>query len=459
MKHQEKNKIYISFYIRDASTNSNPKRGVAYACISFKGKTRKFSLGLYCDDLKKDWVNGNFKGSKYRKEMSKIWEIEEEILSYDHTMFRNVDEVKDQYNGLDIQKYPMTVLQAFDFSMTKKKKIGYNTRRSYTTAVSMWERYLLEKKLSDFGILQSHPRALKTLDVDDFIDWCYEYTYRTLGRKLSYISIKDRLAVYSILFDYFGRKHKDVIPNIIHNPFKEARKEIVEDKGNKKKVGKKAIDWKWIEAIENHKYLDLHPARKRNGLKNTLHYERYRLVALMMAYSGLTFIDFGKPDILEISETIDGPALIGRRKKSKVEYTIPVTPQLRNIIDQLKGNMPWKPFIDDNYEFTDERLYNNSYLNFTRFLHVLSKELNFRDDEGIFRAYRFRHTFAMRMLNYYKAPLFAVAKMLGDDEKTVRKNYADYTVSTTLSAAFSAINSKQSEDTQLKKVIKISKVT
>ena len=103
MKHAEKNKINISFYIREASTNANPKRGVAYACISFKGKTRKFSTGLYCEDSKKDWVNGNFKGSKYRKEMSKIWEIEEEILGYDHTMFRNVDEVKDQYNGLDIQ--------------------------------------------------------------------------------------------------------------------------------------------------------------------------------------------------------------------------------------------------------------------------------------------------------------------------------------------------------------------
>ncbi len=113
--------------------------------------------------------------------------------------------------------------------------------------------------------------------------------------------------------------------------------------------------------------------------------------------------------------------------------------------------MPWKPFIDENYEFTDEKLYRSSYMNFWEYLRDFSKELNFRDDEGIFRAHRFRHTFAMRMLNHYKAPLFAVAKMLGDSEETVRNNYADYTVSTTLSAAFSAINSKQSEDTQLRK--------
>jgi len=152
MKHAEKNKINISFYIREASTNANPKRGVAYACISFKGKTKKFSTGLYCEDSKKDWVNGNFKGSKYRKEMAKIWEIEEEILGYDHTMFRNVDEVKDKYNGLDVQKYPMTVLQAFDFAM-EKKKIAKKSKKLYTSHIAMWERYLLEKQLPDFGII------------------------------------------------------------------------------------------------------------------------------------------------------------------------------------------------------------------------------------------------------------------------------------------------------------------
>ena len=249
MKHAEKNKINISFYIREASTNANPKRGVAYACISFKGKTRKFSTGLYCEDSKKDWVNGNFKGSKYRKEMSKIWEIEEEILGYDHTLFRNVDEVKDQYNGLDVQKYPMTVLQVFEWSM-KKKKSGFNTRKNYTYHISMWERYLLEKQLPDFGILKSHPRVLKTLDVDDFVDWSHEYSYRNRGKKLAYVTIKSRLTIYGVLLGYFGRKHKDIIPDIITDPFKVASKEIEEDKGAKKKVGALAIDWKWIESIE-----------------------------------------------------------------------------------------------------------------------------------------------------------------------------------------------------------------
>jgi len=449
MKHEEKNKIYISFYLREASTNENPKRGVAYACISFKGKTRKFSTGLYCEDSKKDWVNGNFKGSKYRKEMSKIWEIEEEILGYDHTLFRNVDEVKDQYNGLDVQKYPMTVLQAFDFAI-EKKKMPSKTNKSYTSHIRMWERYLLEKQLSDFGILKTHPRALKTLDVDDFKDWCYEYTYRTLGRELAYQTIKSRLTTFSTLFNFFDKKHNDFMDSIIANPFKGVLSEL-EDRDVKKKAGAKAIDWKWIEVIESHKHLDLHRWNPRMSKRTTLYDEKYRLITLMMAYSGLTFVDFGKPNILEISETIDGPALIGNRKKSKVQYTIPVTPQLRNVIDQLKGNMPWKPFIDGNYKYTDEKLYDNSYFRFRKYLIALSKELNFKDDEGIFRGHRFRHTFAMRMLNHYKTPLFAVAKMLGDDEVTVIKNYADYTVSTTLSAAFSAINSKQSEDTQLRK--------
>ena len=457
MKIAEKNKINISFYIREASTKENPKRGVAYASISFKRKKREFSTGMYCENSKKDWVNGNFKGSKYKKEISKIWEIEEEVLGYDHTMFRNVDEVKDQYDGLDAQKYPMTVLQAFDFAM-EKKKMPRKSNKTYTSHISMWERYLLEKQLPDFGILKTHPRALKTLDVDNFKDWSHEHSYRTRGRELTYQTIKSRLTTFSTLFNFFDKKHNDFMENIIKNPFIGIIEEL-EDRDVKKKAGAKAIDWKWIETIENHKHLDLHRWNPRMSKRTTLNDEKYRLITLMMAYSGLTFVDFGKPNILEISETIDGPALIGKRKKSKVEYTIPVTPQLRNIIDQLKGNMPWKPFIDGNYKYTDEKLYDNSYFKFRKYLIALSKELNFKDDEGIFRAHRFRHTFAMRMLNHYKAPLFAVAKMLGDDEQTVRNNYADYTVSTTLSAAFSAINSKQSEDTQLKKVIKISKVT
>ena len=289
------------------------------------------------------------------------------------------------------------------------------------------------------------------MDVDNFKDWCYEFTYRTKRQRLAYRTIKNRLTTTASLLDLFDTKHNDFILNIITNPFRGVLSEIESDKGVKKKVGEKAIDWKWIEVIENHKHLDLHKANRKAGQSNTLECERYRLIALMMAYSGLTFVDFSKPDVLEISETMDGPALIGNRKKSKVQYTIPVTPQLRNVIDQLKGNMPWKPFIDENYEFTDEKLYRSSYMNFWEYLRDFSKELNFRDDEGIFRAHRFRHTFAMRMLNHYKAPLFAVAKMLGDSEETVRNNYADYTVSTTLSAAFSAINSKQSEDTQLRK--------
>ena len=352
----------------------------------------------------------------------------------------------------------MTVLQAFDYAM-KKKKIAPKSRKHYTHQIGMWERYLLEKGWPDFGILKSHPRALKKLDVEDFKDWSEEYKFLYKKGKLKYNSIKSRLSILGTLLGFFDQKHNDFIPDIIANPFKGVLSELEPDKSVKKKVGDKAIDWKWIKAIENHKHDNLHKANRKAGQSNTLEYERYRLVALMMAYSGLTFVDFGKPDVLEISETIDGAALIGNRKKSKVQYTIPVTPQLRNIIDQLKGNMPWKPFVDHNYEIIDEDLYNNSHSYFSNYLGVLSKKLNFRDDEGIFRAHRFRHTFAMIMLNHYKAPLFAIAKMLGDSEITVRKNYADYTVSTTLSAAFFAINTKNSEDTQSKKVIKIRAVT
>lgn len=70
---------------------------------------------------------------------------------------------------------------------------------------------------------------------------------------------------------------------------------------------------------------------------------------------------------------------------------------------------------------TDEREKSQAYDRFRKHLKRLSKQLNFKDDEEIFRAHRFRRTFAMRILNHYKAPLFAVTKMLGVPRKPLEK--------------------------------------
>tara|TARA_E500000331_G_scaffold163830_1_gene158819 strand:- start:227 stop:436 length:210 start_codon:yes stop_codon:yes gene_type:complete len=68
----------------------------------------------------------------------------------------------------------MTVLQAFDYAV-KKKKIGPVTRKNYHIHIRLWERSILEKQLSDYGIVRMHPRILKLLNVENFFDWSETY--------------------------------------------------------------------------------------------------------------------------------------------------------------------------------------------------------------------------------------------------------------------------------------------
>lgn len=95
------------------------------------------------------------------------------------------------------------------------------------------------------------------------------------------------------IIQLFPKKHKDIL-DIISKPFKD-----VVEKGKKGKSGEKAIDWKWIEAIENHEHQDLHRVNKKKGMSNTSNDGQYRLIALLIVNTGLTFINLGKKDILK----------------------------------------------------------------------------------------------------------------------------------------------------------------
>ncbi len=53
--------------------------------------------------------------------------------------------------------------------------------------------------------------------------------------------------------------------------------------------------------------------------------DKYRLISLILAITGLAFAELGKGDVLQIQRSITGPVLAGRRVKTKEKYTIPVT--------------------------------------------------------------------------------------------------------------------------------------
>ena len=149
------------------------------------------------------------------------------------------------------------------------------------------------------------------------------------------------------------------------------------------------------------------------------------MLTLILAYSGLSFAELGKADVLTMDTTMSGgKVLSGRRVKTNQKYTIPVTPKLEEFINKL-GPLPWQPFVDDNLAV----YYNgksSKYMMFTKYIkRSLSKDIGWDEDFKL-SPHRLRHTFAMRQLNHFGFSLMVVARMLGDTEKTVRKNYADY---------------------------------
>ena len=178
----------------------------------------------------------------------------------------------------------------------------------------------------------------------------------------------------------------------------------------------RTVEWKWVEKIEKLKILD--PEK-----------EQLRLVTLLLAYSGLSFIDLAKSDVLEITETLDGPIIVGQRVKTGKPYIIPVTSDLKRIINKLNGSIPWKSYVDSegNYNTKQHADHANKI---RKFFNWLTKEIGC--DVNL-SPHRFRHAYGMRAINHYRLPIDIVARMLGDTEQTIRENYCDLVTATVMS--------------------------
>ena len=75
--------------------------------------------------------------------------------------------------------------------------------------------------------------------------------------------------------------------------------------------------------------------------KELLEMDKYRLISLNLASTGLAFVELGKGNVLQIQRSITGPVLAGRKVKTKEKYTIPVTPKVEQWIvemDHYHGN-------------------------------------------------------------------------------------------------------------------------
>ena len=166
---------------------------------------------------------------------------------------------------------------------------------------------------------------------------------------------------------------------------------------------------------------------------------------MILAHTGLSFVELGKKDVFQIQRSITGPILTGRRVKTNEKYAIPVTPKVEEWIVEM-GSLPWKPFVTNNI-ITDDSTRSNSYMSFYNYLNDRLGPHIGNDEDATISPHRFRHSFAMRMLNHFKFSLHVVARMMGDTEKMVRKHYADYD-DDTITAAFNLKNKNNNDESE-----------
>ena len=405
---KKEKQVSVTFYLKAVSRNKdNPRRSV-YMTICFKGGVAKTSTGVYCDN-KKQWSRGMFIGRGVDEQNRELLNIRYEIEGYSSSMFRDAEQIKNVWNGAEHTNYPNTILEALEYGFEEKGKATKSgTMKMRRTAINNFEKFKIEKNYPNFGVVKGHPQQINELIITSYYDWLLKNgTMKSTAN--GYVN------GLKTLYSKYYKKHYSVIDHLLNNPFNDI---IQKDKKTLVVAHalSRTVDWKWVEEIEKVKILD--PNK-----------EELRLVTLLLAYSGLSFIDLAKSNVLEITETLDGPIIVGQRVKTGKPYIIPVTSDLKRIINKLNGRIPWKSFVDSegNYNIPEREFYANR---FRQFLYWLTKEIGC---DVKLSAHRFRHAYGMRAVNHYRLPIDIVARILGDTEQTIRENYCDLVTTTVMS--------------------------
>ena len=238
------------------------------------------------------------------------------------------------------------------------------------------------------------------------------------------------------LYKTYYKAHQDSIPDLIPNVFSEMQEHGDKQDRIYQAISRK-IDWKYVEKINKvrHDILDIILEKKSGKLKKdqkptelkNQNKRAYGLLTMIIANTGLSFVEFGKEDVLDINHIMvkdkRGLQLSARRVKTGMRYRIPIDKKVAEMIEELKPIMPWKPYVNNKRE-QDLKKNKKAYSAYRYYLKVLSKAIGI---DGELSPHRFRHTFAMRQLNDKGVNLETVAAMLGDTIKTTSENYADYT--------------------------------
>ena len=429
------NKIGVSFFLKKMSHKDSVKKRGVYATISYSGTSVKMQTGIVCMDPETHWKRGMFEGKNFSNENRELLEIKHKIESYDTRFCKSATHIRDLYNGANADDIPMTILMVFEESLEKKRtgkkaRVRASTVKQYENSLSIYKQWMKKTQRPEFGVVESHPYKITKRLMQKFYEWDLD--------RVSEVTANNHIAHLHHLYEIFHKINDGDVEGLIPNPFK-GIVEREEQQERTKKALARCVDWKWVEKIDNftHELPEGEVIRKvklwdkewlferHRDDKILVKREKMRLLALIIAHTGLSFIELGKADVLTIQNTMTaGKVLSGRRVKTNQIYTIPVTPKLEALIIEM-GPLPWKPFVDENLK-VDYKKKDYIYQVFSKYMkRVLTEHIGWDEDYEL-TPHRLRHTFAMRQLNHFGFSLMIVARMLGDDEKTVRKNYADH---------------------------------
>lgn len=406
-----------TFTVQQAMRGNRPYykiRGI----ISINGTKTTF-VAPYELQNRRQWKNGQVVGTE--PHLIEIYygliRIKEEIEAIKCDLSTSARMVLMQYNGTYETNTPRTLLGCLRFAIDVRNedpRISSNTTKDYEKVYNRVKGWLATKKWEDIPL-----KGLRREHIREYVDYLSGVNGGVAESTAWYHFCVINLSVETTIKEY-----ADDPEMIKYNPIRGAIRRPDKSESRKKSLSNH-LTYEEIEQIMNLSIDDTFSGRGKTPLIES---EWYKHVLLFQAYSGFSFVDMGH-DNWEIIRTIHGlDMILLRRGKNGQESHIPITDELKMIIDKLKSFggkrlFPFEVFVNPmNYKEKDVTVYNRAYANYSNFMKRLVKKLKWKKK---IKSHTMRHTFAMIMLNKYGMTIESLASMLGHtDIKTSQQNYA-----------------------------------
>ena len=390
----------VLFYLNKAKTN---QKGVCpiYCRITFLKKRKQFSTGQF--------VNPKHWNSKTQR--VSIKEVNCDFINGVLSIIKQ--NINNTYLRLQLQqdKYGVEDISNLYFGRIGKKE---------DTLISYYNKYLAKiKKLIGKDIKE--PTYKKFNYVKGFLESFIQFKYNTKDialRRLELLFLED-LEYYLKTEKNLGQSTINKIIQRLRRPIKEAVSEGYLDKDPfmlyKTKTTK--TDVVFLSPEELQTFEDFNFIQPRLQLVKDLF--------IFCCYTGLAYNELSRLEYKHIQKGFDGmPWISMKREKTSKDFSIPLLPQARALINKYQTNqfLVFPKISNQKY---------NSYLKEIAAIIGLEKKLT---------THIARKTFASTVLLYNEVPMEIVSELLGHSSITVTESSYGKIVQKTISKEMSRIS-------------------